>query len=303
MTKVSYGHLTNEFRRYHIKHGRCIFIMDGRGITVSYMGGMGNQMFIVAAGYAAHRATGLPLFLPIPVLEDNKHNMKRYNYLESIFKYFGTHLPFIINSPHFRAFHAQFGYKEHELSIYKGFEPWDPTNVKPATHMASYYQYYPAISPYENEIRALFSNGLVEYRAKFSIESSAAFLHIRRGDFLESSHVFYIQPLSYYMEAVNVLLQKNTNVKKIYILSDDIQWVKEQSMFRIDLFEIYEGDDELDALALMSLCTEGAICANSTFSWWGAFLGAYGTRRPVIIPNKWMAANIVDLFPSEWIRI
>jgi hypothetical protein len=60
--------------------------------------------------------------------------------------------------------------------------------------------------------------------------------------------------------------------------------------------------DELESLALMSLCRKGAICANSTFSWWGAFLGTYGERAPVYVPEKWISdPPIVSLFPPEWI--
>jgi hypothetical protein len=277
-------------------------VESGKGITIAYMGGLGNQMFIVAAGYVAHKVTGLQLFLPIPNINDNKHNSKKNDYLKTIFKYIGIHLPCILYSPTFKEFHRHYGYSDHELSIYRGFEPWDPIKVKPGTHMASYYQYYPAIAPYEYDIRHLFNRGLQEYRTKFTI-NNAAFLHVRRGDFLENSTVFYVQPMSYYIIAINMLLRMNTAIKKIYVLSDDIYWVKNQDIFNCDLFELYKSDDELDALAIMSLCTEGAICANSTFSWWGAFLGAYGVRKPVIIPKQWMAADIVDLFPKEWISI
>ena len=55
-------------------------------------------------------------------------------------------------------------------------------------------------------------------------------------------------------------------------------------------------------LALMSLCKAGAICANSTFSWWGAFLGAHGVRAPVFVPERWIGGDKlpVALFPDEW---
>jgi hypothetical protein len=56
----------------------------------------------------------------------------------------------------------------------------------------------------------------------------------------------------------------------------------------------------------MSLCKGGAICANSSFSWWGAFLGSYSERNPVIIPKRWIKNNSsdpIDMFPSEWIQL
>ena len=62
---------------------------------------------------------------------------------------------------------------------------------------------------------------------------------------------------------------------------------------------VYE-ENELDALALMSLIKAGAIIANSTFSWWAAILS---DTPYVIYPKKWIAQKIENLFPSNWIPI
>jgi hypothetical protein len=56
----------------------------------------------------------------------------------------------------------------------------------------------------------------------------------------------------------------------------------------------------------MSLCTKAAICANSTFSWWGAYLGAYKFRNKVFVPRDWIKQTQYDinlLVPEEWIKI
>jgi hypothetical protein len=66
---------------------------------------------------------------------------------------------------------------------------------------------------------------------------------------------------------------------------------------------IVDEPDELDGLALMSLCHGGAIIANSTFSWWGAMLGAYPAKATVVYPSKWLQGNKPDLFPPQWARI
>jgi hypothetical protein len=132
------------------------------------------------------------------------------------------------------------------------------------------------------------------------------FMHIRRGDFLQF-HRHPIQPIEYYQNCITDLSTKqNHTYNKILVFSDDIEWVRQQPFFNNknnDLFEIIE-TDEITTMAYMSLCRAGAICANSTFSWWGAFLGAHQTRSPVYVPRNWMLECRIDgLFPDEWIQL
>ena len=58
----------------------------------------------------------------------------------------------------------------------------------------------------------------------------------------------------------------------------------------------------------MSLCKSGAIIANSTFSWWGAFLGAHESKSPILYPktyfdNSQMNTHIKKMYPDEWIKV
>ena len=102
--------------------------------------------------------------------------------------------------------------------------------------------------------------------------------------------------MNYYKRAINILKP----IKPVFVISDDINWLKAHIYFNdTRYFEIYEGN-EIETLALMSLCTNGAVCANSSFSWWGAFLGAYAERNVVIVPSVWCGDNIDRLFPDEW---
>ena len=96
------------------------------------------------------------------------------------------------------------------------------------------------------------------------------------------------------------MANKSTTLSKIIVVSDDIEWVKSQDFFKLSIFEIYESNNELETLALMAKCKAGAICANSTFSWWGAFLGAYEKRNPVVVPKYWIREKIECLYPTDW---
>jgi len=263
-----------------------------KGIVPCVVGGLGNQMFIITAGYIAHRYSKAPLYILQNTLENNPHNIKHYNYNDSIFKYFGTHLP--ISRSDAKVFSD---YRKFEPPT--GFYPWFPEAIQGGTSMEGYYQFYPPIELFEDEIRNLFLKGLEEYRAKIPDYSNYAFLHVRHGDYLTKADIHYIQPVEYYKVAVDHLLQ-TTKVQKILVFSDDINWVKSEPFFSSNIFEIYDSDDELETLAHMTKCTAGAICANSTFSWWGAFLGAHGKRNPVYVPQKWIADLVISLFPKEW---
>jgi hypothetical protein len=185
------------------------------------------------------------------------------------------------------------------------FDKYEPQTDKKKIVMNGYYQYYPVIKEHETVIRDLFLKGLeadrIQIQQKYSFDNMG-FIHIRRGDYLNHPSVYYIQPIEYYEDAVNIITQSNPNCK-FYIISNDINWVKSQAFFSNPKFIIFEGN-EIESMALMSLCTSAAICANSTFSWWGAFLGAYGKNNPVICPKKFVKMPLCEnIFPEDWILI
>ena len=122
-------------------------------------------------------------------------------------------------------------------------------------------------------------------------------LHIRRGDFLTNSGNHHNQTLDYYEES----LSKFDVKRQIIIFSDDPDWCKEQKIFSSDKFIVSEGNSQFHDLYLMSQCSD-FIIANSSFSWWGAWLANKGK---VIAPKKWFGPNNAhlntkDLFPEHW---
>ena len=121
-------------------------------------------------------------------------------------------------------------------------------------------------------------------------------LHIRRGDFIINSDNHPPLGLDYYKKA----LEEFNNNRNVIIFSDDTEWCKEQKLFESDRFIVAENNDQFHDLCLMSLCDD-FIIANSTFSWWGAWLG---NRGKVIAPNKWFGKNLnhdtKDLYCKAW---
>ena len=122
-------------------------------------------------------------------------------------------------------------------------------------------------------------------------------LHIRRGDFLINSGNHYNQSLDYYEKA----LSKFDSKRQVVIFSDDPQWCVEQKLFESDRFIVSSGNNPYIDLYLMTQCSD-FIIANSTFSWWGAWLA---NRGKVIAPKKWFGPNnshlnTKDLYPEHW---
>ena len=121
-------------------------------------------------------------------------------------------------------------------------------------------------------------------------------LHIRRGDFIWNNKNHPPLSLDYYKSA----LQLFDSDREVIIFSDDTEWCKEQELFVDDRFAVAEGGDQFYDLCLMSMCDD-FIIANSTFSWWGAWLG---NRGKVIAPNKWFGETLghdtKDLYCKGW---
>lgn len=119
-------------------------------------------------------------------------------------------------------------------------------------------------------------------------------IHVRRGDYVNNPHYELVS-----MDYINTAKKQFTG-KKFIVFSDDIQWCKNNNIG--DFYS--EGNNRYIDLYQMTLCS-GSIIANSTFSWWGAYLS---TKEKVVAPSKWFGPaynsiryNPKDIFCQEWI--
>ena len=121
-------------------------------------------------------------------------------------------------------------------------------------------------------------------------------LHIRRGDFVWNNKNHPPLSLDYYKSALDLF----DSDREVIIFSDDTEWCKEQELFADDRFAVAEGGDQFYDLCLMSMCDD-FIIANSTFSWWGAWLA---NRGKVIAPKEWFGETLghdtKDLYCKGW---
>lgn len=135
--------------------------------------------------------------------------------------------------------------------------------------------------------------------------SKAVSCHVRRGDYLKEPEMCVCTP-QYYVRAITEMNQR-VNPDLYVVFSDDIPWCRENLMGLIGNREVVFVDwnrkeNSFRDMQLMSLCKHNII-ANSSFSWWGAWLNQ-NESKVVIAPSVWMNKPIVnDPICENWIRI
>lgn len=132
-------------------------------------------------------------------------------------------------------------------------------------------------------------------------------LHIRRGDYLLTSRYNNLPETNYYENAINLIKEKIKNPIFI-IFSNDIEWCKENLNLEGTYYVDWnKGEDSYRDMQLMSLCNHNII-ANSTFSWWGAWLNS-NPNKIVIAPKKYFSdtakgnTNSSNFYPESWIKL
>lgn len=130
-------------------------------------------------------------------------------------------------------------------------------------------------------------------------------VHIRRGDYLKARRIddYTVCNESYYRRAVAYMQAHVTNAR-FYVFSDEPTWGREQQLFPADTVFVsgHNGEQAYIDMQLMSLCRHHII-ANSSFSWWGAWLGQE-QETITVAPNRWFRHRPrPDIVPTRWIQI
>lgn len=128
-------------------------------------------------------------------------------------------------------------------------------------------------------------------------------LHVRRGDYVKLQDFFGLCDLDYYKSAINFIADKVEN-PHFFLFSDDVDWVKENLKidFPYTIVDFNHGKDSVWDMMLMKNCKHNII-ANSSFSWWGAWLNE-NPDKIVIAPKQWFADGTkTDIVPDNWQRI
>lgn len=254
------------------------------------LGRLGNQMFQYASlrGIAANR--GFDFCIPP----------------EKSFGMFDPNVRYSSNNIHntFNLSHVKCDTSTHRLVQESGYhfdqELFD--TCEDNVDLYGYFQSEKYFKHIEDEIRKdfKFSQELVDQCVEFikDIDSSGEIisLHIRRGDYLQLQSFHPVPSIQYYIEAL-----KQFPDVPVFIFSDDTDWCSMRQEFNSDRFLISESNSVDFDMCLMSMC-KYHIIANSSFSWWGAWLS---DSKKVIAPKVWFGPslsdkNTNDLYCDSW---
>ena len=191
-------------------------------------------------------------------------------------------------------------YQEKQFNYSKEYVDECPDNV----NLFGYFQtekYFLHIADSIREDFTFKSEILNPCKEAFDFDQVIS-LHVRRTDYVEKSDDHPLCPMEYYETA----LSKFDTDLPVLIFSDDTEWCKEQELFKPDRFMVSESGWNLVDMCLMTMCSHHII-ANSSFSWWGAWLSGSDN---VIAPSRWFGDkgytadhNTEDIIPDRWTKI
>lgn len=201
--------------------------------------------------------------------------------------------------------------REPESQRYK-FLPDLPTRPTTRTaYLVGYWQAYPLVDAVAEEIRSEFrfrepAGGRdLELLDRIRTCNSSVSLHIRRGDYTLAAEGNIALPIEYYVQAIRIA-QERLNKPTFFVFSDDIRFARENLPKAMDAIFVDHNDPSSahQDLRLMSSC-DHHIIANSTLSWWGAWLNP-SAEKMVVAPKHWGVGRLEhypDLLPPSWTLI
>lgn len=294
-------------------------------ITINIIGGLGNQMFQYAFGYAISKEKSVKIKLDtsgfdvydLRSYELSLFNIEENSDLKPAYIFLLNQLNGKNNTLLIKTFRkmlrgllrfTSFYYQEKKEFVFDK----DVFNIKIDTYFYGYWQNEKYFKKYRKELLEIFTlknihPKTIEYQQQI-VKSDAVSIHIRRGDYVTDTHTNSVHgtcDVRYYKRAVMEVL-KNKKQAHFFIFSDDLDWAKKNLDF-IDNKTFVRLESEIpdhEEMHLMSKCKHNII-ANSSFSWWGAWMNKNSTKI-VIAPKKWFKnskMNQSQIVPHDWIKI
>ena len=302
-------------------------------VSCYLMGGLGNQLFQIFATIAYAFEHGQPFVFPYSdrLLIGKIRQTYWHNFLTNLTIFTTKNPACRVSNEKLMSFPVikEDGFHYTKIPAISGIDSW---------LFHGYYQSYKYFEKYQDKIYAmiLLSNQQKSIQSKYAtyldLETNqntsdmckdAIFtisMHFRLGDYKEKQHFHPIMPKEYYESALSYILNMkyslDTNVRVLYFCEEEDNHIVEgiidyiRARFvqysNLQLIKVEDGMEDWQQLLLMSCCTDNII-ANSSFSWWGAYLNQ-NKDKYVCYPHTWFgpamgAVHVDDLFPSTWRKI
>ncbi len=296
-------------------------------LIIKFMGGLGNQMFQYAFGVALSHATGEDVFFDLSWFEEIKthkgpvakrvYELGHFN-IDPKFAS-GEEVEKCINEKRVRKSYLPgflrniFKIQKYKIISNKIIERENSYNPKllkskKDRYYEGYYQDEEYFINHRNEILKAFTlktpldSANAQMLEKIKNTNSIS-LHVRRGDYLNLEKIFGLCNLEYYKNAIEYIASRTQN-PHFFLFSDDIAWVKENLEINypytvVDINNLQTGFFDLE---LMKNCKHNII-ANSSFSWWGAWLNE-NPEKIVIAPKKWfLEGDRTTIVSKNWVKL
>jgi hypothetical protein len=289
-------------------------------ILVNLSGGLGNQMFQYAAARSLSVSRRTELYIDATGYEQDTPGITKRKYELDLFHItaplatkdqINKHTERNLLS---RAFNKLQPYykKRHYFERHFHFDA-NFFKASSSTTLIGYWQSEKYFVGIEDDIRKEFSIKAPLSQKTLALadrmrNSNSASIHIRRGDYVADPATAKAHGscgLDYYENALRIISEKAGNTE-LFIFSDDIEWASRnlKTELPITFVDHNKGAQAYEDLYLMSQCSNNII-ANSSFSWWAAWLNR-NKDKTVVAPQKWFneyVADTKDLYPPAWIRI
>lgn len=285
---------------------------------VKVSGGLGNQMFQYAFAKAYSLKNNCEVLLDISWYEneDDLGVVAKRNFELEVFninlkfatkeeieickdKKSNSHLPKLIRKVLNRPKCVSNEVFEKDAGVFDS----ELLNLKDNAYYEGFFQSEKYFKDFRDEI-------LKDFTLKLSLDdknnemlkqitsTNSVSLHVRRGDYVKLQSVYKLCTLDYYNQAINFICQRVEN-PHFYIFSDDCEWVRENLKIEHENTIVNINKEGYFDLELMKNCKHNII-ANSSFSWWGAWLN----NGIVVAPKTWFVKMLdTDIIPENWTRL
>jgi len=295
-------------------------------ISIELVGGLGNQLFGFYAGLSIAEVRNSECTFDLSILNHGITNhgvsIESFNLpgkFEFVNRQPNARLTFRrrLNSYLYRRVIAKSFLLRTKVKTYSstgvGFDPFVLLPSLRAETFRGYFQSWKYFESLPKEIKAMPptlknpSEWFITLEASAS-ESMPIMMHVRRGDYAKLNEVFGMLDAKYYLAALDIAVTAFPG-RRIWVISDDIDSARNSLLSGISKYSEHiswitppRDSDPAESLLLLSKGS-ATIAANSTFSWWGAFLG--GPERLVVFPSPAYSGMVEpqDFVPTHWTRV